>query len=44
MNDEGHGRLPAIQARTRARHARPREHVEQQIERFLSRPSPNPLA
>jgi hypothetical protein len=32
------GRLPAIQARTRAQHARPREHVEQQIGRFLSRP------
>ena len=29
------GRLPAIQARTRARHARPRDHVEQQIGRFL---------
>lgn len=30
------GRLPAIQARTRARHARPRAHVEQQIAKFLS--------
>jgi hypothetical protein len=38
------GRLPAIQARTRARHARPREHVERQISRFLSAPGSNPLA
>ena len=30
------GRLPAIQARTRARHARPRQHVEMQIAKFLS--------
>jgi hypothetical protein len=30
------GRLPAIQARTRTRHARPREHVERQIGRFLN--------
>lgn len=29
------GRLPAIQARTRARHARQRDHVEQSISRFL---------
>ena len=38
------GRLPAIQARTRARHARPREHVEQQIAKFLSGSSVDPLA
>ena len=37
-------RLPAIQARTRARHARPREHVEQQIGRFLSRSHPEGIA
>jgi hypothetical protein len=30
------GRLPAIQARTRARHARPRDYVETQITRFLT--------
>jgi len=30
------GRLAAIQARTRARHARPRVHVERQIAKFLS--------
>jgi len=30
------GRLPAIRARTRARHARPRAWVEQQIFRFLA--------
>ena len=30
------GRLASIQARTRARYARPRAHVEQQIARFLS--------
>jgi len=29
------GRLPAIQARTRARHARPRAFVEQQIAKFV---------
>jgi len=38
------GRLPAIEARTRARHARPREHVERQIGRFLSGPPSIPLA
>jgi hypothetical protein len=30
------GRLPAIQARTRARHTRPREYVERQIKKFVS--------
>jgi hypothetical protein len=30
------GRLPAIQARTRARHTRARDHVERDIKRFLS--------
>lgn len=29
------GRLPALQARTRARHTRPRAHVERQIAKFL---------
>ena len=38
------GRLSAIRARSRARHSRRREHVEQQIERFLARPSSQPLA
>jgi hypothetical protein len=38
------GRLPAIQARTRARHARPRIQVENQITRFLSAGSPDTLA
>ena len=33
----GSGRLPAIRARTRARHARSRHLVEDQINRFLSR-------
>jgi hypothetical protein len=32
----GSGRLAAIQARTRARHARPRAHVENQIRKFIS--------
>jgi hypothetical protein len=37
------GRLPAIQARTRARHTRPRAHVEAQIGRFLSKHFKRPL-
>jgi hypothetical protein len=31
------GHLPAIKARTRARHARPREQVEEQIAKFLAK-------
>ncbi len=38
------GRLTAIRARTRARYTRPRVHVEQQINRFLSPSSTQPLA
>ncbi|MGA8610912.1 MAG: type IV secretory system conjugative DNA transfer family protein [Xanthobacteraceae bacterium] len=38
------GRLPAIQARTRARHARPREQVEEQIAKFLLRSEGNGMS